>query len=80
MLKNYQIFLILRDGMIWPGGYPGPDAYSAYEKDLENASRLPRPFPSGTWMTEEQGAAIKDFVNAGGGFYAMHNSSYISLL
>jgi hypothetical protein len=31
------------------------------------------------WMTPEQGAAIKDFVNAGNGFYSMHNSSHISL-
>src|SRR3954466_3029257 len=30
LLKPYQIFLILRDGMLWPGGYAGPDAYVAY--------------------------------------------------
>ena len=28
MLKNYQVFLTFRDGMIWPGGYLGPDASS----------------------------------------------------
>ncbi|MGB8537958.1 MAG: hypothetical protein WCD57_16170, partial [Acidobacteriaceae bacterium] len=28
-LKNYQLLLILRDGMIWPNGYLGPDAYTA---------------------------------------------------
>ena len=32
-----------------------------------------------TWITPAQGRAIKDFVNAGGGFYPMHNSSNISL-
>ena len=26
LLKPYQLFLVLRDGMIWPGGYSGPDA------------------------------------------------------
>src|SRR5580693_2407267 len=31
VLKDYQLFLCLRDGMIWPGGYLGPDAYTAYE-------------------------------------------------
>src|SRR5690348_8772001 len=31
LLKPYQLFLVLRDGMIWPGGYSGPDAYTAYE-------------------------------------------------
>jgi hypothetical protein len=24
LLKPYQLLLILRDGMIWPGGYSGP--------------------------------------------------------
>ena len=28
------------------------------------------------WMTAEQGAAIKDWVNAGNGFYSMHNSGH----
>src|SRR5579883_2733716 len=53
-LKPYQLLLILRDGMIWPGGYSGPDAYTAYEMDLENASDFPAA-KSVFWMTEEQG-------------------------
>jgi type 1 glutamine amidotransferase len=78
MLKNYQLLLILRDGMIWPAGYLGPDAYAAYEADLETPKTFPEPTPV-TWITEEQGAAIKDFVTAGNGFYALHNCSHISL-
>jgi len=78
MLKSYQLFLILRDGMIWPDGYLGPDAYTAYEADLETPKTFPDPKPV-TWMTEEQGNAIKDFVTAGNGFYALHNCSHISL-
>jgi type 1 glutamine amidotransferase len=78
LLKNYQLFLCLRDGMIWPDGYLGPDAYTSYEHDLENPAQFSEPKPE-TWMTEEQGAAIKDFVNAGNGFYALHNCSHISL-
>ena len=31
LLSNYQLFLCLRDGMIWPNGYLGPDAYTSYE-------------------------------------------------
>jgi type 1 glutamine amidotransferase len=77
-LKGYQIFLCLRDGMIWPGGYLGPDAYTAYEQNLENSDQFSKPKPE-TWMTEEQGAAIKEFVSAGNGFYALHNCSHISL-
>jgi type 1 glutamine amidotransferase len=78
LLKNYKLFLCLRDGQIWPGGYLGPDAWSEYSKNLENAADFPNQ-KAVMWMTEEQGAAIKDFVNAGNGFYAMHNSSHISL-
>jgi hypothetical protein len=75
-LKPYQLLLILRDGMIWPGGYSGPDSYNEYETFLENS--YPAPVPV-SWIKEEQGLAIKNFVEAGGGFYPLHNSSHISL-
>src|SRR5258708_12179209 len=78
LLKPYQLLLILRDGMIWPGGYSGPDAYTAYETNLENAEDFPAA-KSVSWMREEQGLAIRNFVEAGGGFYPLHNSSHISL-
>src|SRR3984893_6677477 len=41
MLSNYQLFLCLRDGMIWPNGYLGPDAYTSYEQGLENREDFP---------------------------------------
>jgi type 1 glutamine amidotransferase len=79
LLKGYQLFLCLRDGMIWPDGYLGPDAYTDYERNLEDLPvRSGDPKPT-MWMTEDQGAAIKDFVNSGNGFYALHNCSHISL-
>jgi type 1 glutamine amidotransferase len=78
LLKDYRLLLILRDGMIWPDGYLGPDAYAAYEANLETPKSFPDPKPV-TWITEEQGAAIKEFVTAGNGFYALHNCSHISL-
>jgi type 1 glutamine amidotransferase len=77
-LKPYQLLLILRDGMIWPGGYSGPDSYTDYEMNLENETDYPAA-NSQPWMTEEQGQAIKDFVSNGGGFYPLHNASHISL-
>jgi hypothetical protein len=77
-LKNYRLFLILRDGVIWPNGYLGPDAWSEYSKDLENASDFPNQ-NSVPWITPEQGAAMKNFVSQGNGFYALHCSSHISL-
>jgi type 1 glutamine amidotransferase len=78
LLRNYKMFLCLRDGMIWPGGYLGPDAYSAYEQGLENQNAFPEPKPK-TWLTEEQAVALKHFVMAGNGFYSLHNNSHVSL-
>src|SRR5215813_1207624 len=62
-LKPYQLLLVLRDGMIWPGGYSGPDAYTAYETNLENAGDFPAA-KSVAWMTEDQGLAVRNFVEA----------------
>jgi len=76
-LANYQVFLCLRDGMIWPGGYAGPDAYS-YQSGLENRADF-QDGGSRTWLKEEQAVALKEFVDAGNGFYSMHNNSHVSL-
>jgi len=78
LLKDYQMFLCLRDGMIWPGGYLGPDAYTSYAQGLENRSDFPDPKPQ-TWLTEDQAGALKEFVTAGHGFYSLHNNSHVSL-
>jgi len=62
--------------MVWPDGYLGPDAYTAYEQDLEN------PFPepkAKSWLREEQALALKAFVSAGNAFYSLHNNSHVSL-
>lgn len=77
-LEDYQLFVCLRDGMIWPGGYLGPDAYSNYDHDLENRSDFPKETPE-SWITGEQGEAVKDFVASGNGFYSLHNNSHVSL-
>ncbi len=78
LFKNYQLFVCLRDGMIWPQGYLGPDAYTAYEQGLENKQDFPDP-KSQNWLKEEQAVALKDFVEAGNGFYSLHNNSHVSL-
>ncbi|MBZ5561534.1 MAG: ThuA domain-containing protein [Acidobacteriia bacterium] len=77
LLRPYRLFVVLRDGMIWPHGYLEPNDYE-YSHSLENLANWPKE-QSEPWITEEQGAAIKDFVEAGGGLYALHNSSHISL-
>jgi hypothetical protein len=60
VLRNNQLFVCFRDGMIWPGGYLGPDAYRDYAQDLENRSDFPKATPE-TWITDEQGEAVKEF-------------------
>ena len=77
LLAPYRLFVVLRDGMIWPNGYLEPNDYE-YSHGLENNRDWPKE-QSEPWITEEQGAAIKGFVEAGGALYALHNSSHISL-
>ena len=76
-LQGYQLLVVFRDGLNWPNGYLEPDDY-AYSSYLENAEAWPKEEYQG-WITEEQGKAIKAFVEAGRGLYAYHNSSNVSL-
>jgi RNase P/RNase MRP subunit p29 len=77
-LDGYQMFLCLRDGMVWPGGYLGPDAYNSYEQNLENRGDFQEPKPQ-NWLKEEQALALREFVESGNGFYSLHNNSHVSL-
>ena len=77
LLQNYQLFVCFRDGMIWPQGYLEPSGYP-YARELENPEDWPKEEPQ-PWIREEQGKAVKDFVWSGNGFYALHNSSNVSL-
>ncbi len=72
LLEPYQLFVSLRDNMIWPGGY-GADHGSG----LENPGEFPREKEE-YWITEEQGKSVKDFVAAGNGFYSLHNNAFVS--
>ena len=76
-LEGYQLLVVFRDGLNWPKGYLEPDDYS-YSSSLENSEEWPKEEYQG-WISEEQGKAIKEFVQAGGGLYAYHNSSNVSL-
>jgi Trehalose utilisation len=80
-LKGYKLLIILRDGMLWPGGYfQGPTA-PANSPPPRIASEPPydkieqEPF---FWITPEQGKAVKAFVSGGGGVLFYHNVTYIS--
>ena len=76
-LEGYQLLVVFRDGLNWPKGYLEPDDYP-YSSYLENSEEWPKEEYQG-WISEEQGKAIKEFVQAGGGLYVYHNSSNVSL-
>lgn len=77
LLKPYQLFVCLRDNMIWPGGYEAGGVNGRSIQGLENPGQFP-PEKAEYWITEEQGAAVKDFVAAGNGFYSLHNNAFVS--
>jgi type 1 glutamine amidotransferase len=77
LLRGYRVLVVFKDGMIWPGGYLGPDAYTCYEHDLENREDFPKAKPQG-WITQEQAEAVRDFVDEGNGLYSLHESCDVS--
>jgi type 1 glutamine amidotransferase len=80
-LKGYKLLIILRDGMLWPGGYlQGPSgAPNTPPPSIKSEPPFPKidaqPF---YWITAEQGKAVKEFVSGGGGALFYHNVTYIS--
>jgi len=73
-LKNYKILIFFRDGLIFPKGYIGPDAYP-YASDL---MQNPQPGLFDTWVTEDMGQTIKSWVSNGGNLYAYHNNPNVA--
>jgi hypothetical protein len=65
LLSNYQLFVAFRNGVTWPDGYPTKDDYTPPGQ---------KPPVGVAWMTDEQAQAVQDFVKAGNGLYAYHNS------
>ena len=65
-LKGYKLLIILRDGMLWPGGYlqGPPGAPNTPPPSIKSEPPFPKidaqPF---YWITAEQGKAVKDFVS-----------------
>lgn len=77
LLRGYRVLVVFKDGMIWPGGYLGPDAYACYAQDVENRQDFPQAKPQG-WITSEQAEAVRDFVAEGNGLYSLHESCDVS--
>jgi type 1 glutamine amidotransferase len=75
-LKQYKMLVMLRDGMKFFSGYSmtaGRGAASVSDPPLP-----PMEEKATYWITPEQGRAVKEFVQAGGGALFFHNTTYIS--
>ena len=81
-LKNYRILIMFRDGLRFPNGYYQAIYWTGKPEDI--VSEPPLDIKLGGrgvgWMTEEQGKAIKTWVEEGGSLWAFHNNSQASIL
>ena len=83
-LKDYRLFIVFRDGMLWPDGYGIRGQYPGYfpGKSPKLMSDPPVPVVEASptmWMKPSQGKAVRVFVEDGGSAFFFHNSSHISL-
>jgi type 1 glutamine amidotransferase len=81
-LQRYRILIVFRDGLRFPNGY----TYAMYWRPTPDQIVSVPPIQkkiggSGVgWMTEEQGRAVKRWVQEGGSLWAFHNNSQLSLM
>lgn len=81
-LDGYRLLIILRDGMIWPDGYPDESTNAGWltsgRPKLISEPPLPAAKPKPAfWMTPEQGKAVRQFVDSGGAALLLHNVTHI---
>jgi type 1 glutamine amidotransferase len=91
LLKPYQMFLGFRDNFD-PIENPGKFGEVGPQQTLDSAPARgggrgrggaseggpPTGRTQETWITEEQGQAVKDFVSNGASFYSYHNNAFVS--
>ncbi len=83
-LDGYKLLIVLRDGMIWPDGYPDERTNAAWvatgSPKLEFEPEVPKTAAKpAMWMTPAQGKAVKDFVSRGGNALLLHNVTHVGL-
>lgn len=83
-LQGYKMLIILRDGMIWPDGYPDESTNAGWvaggRTKLISEPPLPATNPKPAfWMKPEQGKAVRHFVEAGGSALFLHNVTHVGL-
>ena len=83
-LDGYKLLIILRDGMIWPDGYPDETTNAAWVATGKPKLVFDPPAPPASpkpsfWMKPEQGKAVRQFVDKGGAALFLHNVTHVGL-
>jgi type 1 glutamine amidotransferase len=81
-IKNYKILIMFRDGLRYPHGYYQAMYWTGKPQDIVSIPPVEKKLggPGVGWMTQEQGRAIKAWVQEGGSLWAFHNDSQASLM
>jgi len=83
-LNGYKLLIVLRDGMIWPDGYPDENTNAAWvatgKPKLVSEPPVPRTAAKPeNWIKPEQGKAVRQFVDGGGAALFLHNTTHVGL-
>ena len=83
-LNGYKLLIILRDGMIWPDGYPDESTNAGWvaggkAKLVSDPPVPPTSAKAQFWMKPEQGKAVRHFVESGGAALLLHNVTHVGL-
>ncbi len=75
LLADRSLLCIFRDGLNFPSGYIGPEAYSHY---ILNLMEDPPDPERQSWVTDSFASAVEEFVNDGGSLFCFHNTLSIA--
>ena len=83
-LAGYKLLIILRDGMIWPDGYPDESSNAGWVATGRPPLNFNPPTPQTNakaqfWMKPDQGKAVRAFVENGGSALFLHNVTHVGL-
>lgn len=83
-LEGYRLLVILRDGMVWPDGYPNERTNAGWVASGSPELLSDPPVPETAakpafWMRPDQGRAVRAFVENGGSALLLHNVTHVGL-
>jgi len=83
-LAGYKLLIVLRDGMIWPDGYPDESTNAGWVATGRPSLTFDPPTPQTDakaqfWMKPDQGKAVRAFVENGGSALFLHNVTHVGL-